>query len=413
VTFDGLKFDGALTGVATAFTDPNDGGGSGGDFLNVSGNGFGLGSANSVEDNRGFSVHLADANSLTFFADLASNTNIIRISWAAYSGDTEPTAATTPQQTGTLSDISSDSLVTIDPTGSFDWLVVRIDVIDGNFSSGGARVQDFSFTKIILADDQQLNFDVTAVDGDGDTSDSSVIGVHIVGGAGDTYTLDGSDNPVSDNDVIATSDVVDSVIGGDGFDIVDYRDDATGVTVNLETNSGSGGTAEGDSYSSIEGILGGSGDDVLFGNSSAANYIDGGAGADNLTGGAGDDTFVGGLGADDIDIAAGGSDTLAYKSGEVSEGSDTVTGFQIGATSGGGDVIDIHDVLASTPVSGSVDADALADYVNINQVNSTTVQVQVDPTGNSAFASTLVTLTLTTSETVTLQSLLQQNQIIT
>jgi Ca2+-binding RTX toxin-like protein len=102
--------------------------------------------------------------------------------------------------------------------------------------------------------------------------------------------------------VIATSSHTDTINGGTGFDLVDYRDDTAGVTVNLATGTGTGGTAAGDTYTSIEGILGGSGNDTLIGNTSD-NYIDGGAGNDTLTGGGGNDTFV-------LRVSNGGHDTI-------------------------------------------------------------------------------------------------------
>ena len=101
--------------------------------------------------------------------------------------------------------------------------------------------------------------------------------------------------------------MVDHISGGAGSDIVDYRDDTSGVTVNLNTNSGTGGEAQGDTYSSIEGIMGGSGNDHLIGNSVVGNYLDGGHGNDTLNGGSGNDTLIGGLGSD-ILVGGDGND---------------------------------------------------------------------------------------------------------
>ena len=78
--------------------------------------------------------------------------------------------------------------------------------------------------------------------------------------------------------------------GGDGTDTLSYASDTAGVTVNLGTNTASGGHAAGDSISGFEN-LGGAGNDTPTGDD-GANVIDGGAGKDSLTGGAGADVFV-------------------------------------------------------------------------------------------------------------------------
>ena len=216
--FDGLAFTGTTT---TSFTNPNNGGGSGGDYLNVSGNGFGLGSANAVEDNRGFMFHLTGTNSLTFWADLTSNTNTATISWAAYNGTGAPTSVSLADTSGSQP-LSADGSVTINPTGSFDWLVVRVDVTDGNLSSGGIRFQDFSFTKTVFAQDNQLNFAVAATDQDGDITAASQLGVHIVGGAGAAYILPGTDATLNPADAIAASHAADTMTGGAGADVFQW-----------------------------------------------------------------------------------------------------------------------------------------------------------------------------------------------
>jgi Ca2+-binding RTX toxin-like protein len=63
------------------------------------------------------------------------------------------------------------------------------------------------------------------------------------------------------------------------------------VAINLATGTGAGGTAQGDTLVSIEGVFTGSGNDVLIG-SAAANTLFGGGGRDTLAGGAGADRFV-------------------------------------------------------------------------------------------------------------------------
>ena len=108
--------------------------------------------------------------------------------------------------------------------------------------------------------------------------------------------------------------------GGTGNDSVQYfvRGDTTDLTVNLETGRGEGGTAQGDTYVSVENVATGGGDDTIIGN--AANnelkgfYGDdtlrGGAGNDELDDGPGNDTLEGGDG-DDVLLNVEGNDSLS------------------------------------------------------------------------------------------------------
>jgi Ca2+-binding RTX toxin-like protein len=105
----------------------------------------------------------------------------------------------------------------------------------------------------------------------------------------------------------------------DGNDTAVYSDSPVGVTVNLATGRGFGGTAEGDTLVSIENITGSIHNDVLTGND-VANFLHsshgddilkGAGGADILHGNAGNDTLKGGGGADVLEGNAG-IDTAAY-----------------------------------------------------------------------------------------------------
>ena len=65
----------------------------------------------------------------------------------------------------------------------------------------------------------------------------------------------------------------------------------------------------------VESIMGGSGNDVITGNS-LANYISGGAGADSIHGMDGSDTIVGGAGGDSI-YGDNDADFIFAKDGEL------------------------------------------------------------------------------------------------
>ena len=101
----------------------------------------------------------------------------------------------------------------------------------------------------------------------------------------------------------------DSMDGGDGVDIASYAGSATGVSVDLEFGTASGGAA-GDTFVSIENLTGSDQNDTLLG-SSGNNVIEGGLGADILFSYGGTDTLSGGGGADTIQARdLGGGDIL-------------------------------------------------------------------------------------------------------
>ena len=74
--------------------------------------------------------------------------------------------------------------------------------------------------------------------------------------------------------------------GGVGSDTVSYAGSSSPVTVNLSVGggTGSGGFAQGDTYVSIENVIGGSGADILTGATTGATVLTGAAGGDTLAG---------------------------------------------------------------------------------------------------------------------------------
>ncbi|BBF93624.1 ExeM/NucH family extracellular endonuclease [Blastochloris tepida] len=151
-------------------------------------------------------------------------------------------------------------------------------------------------------------------DAEGDTYDSIE---QIIGSAyGDTLTGDDGDNVFQagagndtvngggGNDIIYAGAGADAQNGGAGIDRVVYSASATGVTVNLATAQGSGGDAEGDTFSGIEQVIGSEHADTLIGDG-ADNALKGGAGNDRLDGGTGNDILIGDAGADTFVFNAG------------------------------------------------------------------------------------------------------------
>ena len=88
--------------------------------------------------------------------------------------------------------------------------------------------------------------------------------------------------------------------GGAGIDTASFQYATADVTASLATG-GSGGEANGDTYTEIENLLGSDHNDRLTGDDNA----------NTLMGGAGNDTLVGGGGVDRLDGGAG-SDTVSY-----------------------------------------------------------------------------------------------------
>ncbi len=113
----------------------------------------------------------------------------------------------------------------------------------------------------------------------------------------DTLTGDGGDNGIAGG---AGGDALD---GGGGLnDLLDYTTSDAGVIVDLDTNTATGGHAEGDTIANFEHLFGSGHRDLLAGND-AANTIDGGDG---------DDTIIGSAGADGL-FGGNGIDTLSYE----------------------------------------------------------------------------------------------------
>jgi len=154
----------------------------------------------------------------------------------------------------------------------------------------------------------------------------------ILGGERDDWFIGGAGN--------------DSHFGNDGFDTVDYRHSWAGVSIDLAAGSGSGGSAEGDTFDSIERIIGSlSYGDIITG-SSREDKLYGMGGDDILNGGADEDYLDGGEGAD---ILNGGSerDTVHYGESNAAVTVDLVSGTGLGGSAQGDTLISIEKLYGS------------------------------------------------------------------
>lgn len=129
----------------------------------------------------------------------------------------------------------------------------------------------------------------------------------LYGAAGDD-TLNGS----AGDDLLVGGAGADRLSGGAGIDTADYSASASGVSIDLGENLGSGSDAEGDSFQGIERLVGSQFDDSLRGDG-LDNILIGGSGADSLSGGGGFDT---------VDYSASGSAVVVDIAAGVGSGGD-------------------------------------------------------------------------------------------
>jgi len=129
-------------------------------------------------------------------------------------------------------------------------------------------------------------------------------GNDFLSGGGEHDTLFGGNH----NDTLKGGGGADYLNGGNGTDTASYYESPEGVVVWLDANVGGGGDAEGDTFFSIENVIGSVHDDYLWGHA-GANELNGLDGSDWLEGFGGADTLHGGDGIDVLDGGANG-DTL-------------------------------------------------------------------------------------------------------
>jgi hypothetical protein len=156
-------------------------------------------------------------------------------------------------------------------------------------------------------------------------------GADRLSGEGGSDTLDGGTG----------SDTLD---GGEGFDLVSFASAASGVTASLR---GANGDGVGDTWISIEGIVGSSHADTFDGN-----------GAARLQGGAGNDTYRVTAGDAVIETAGGGRDTVQASSSYALAAGAEVEVLQLWGVSS----------LASYTLTGSDTANEITGHAGVNML---------------------------------------------
>lgn len=173
--------------------------------------------------------------------------------------------------------------------------------------TGGDGTDTVSFANSV----QGVTADADGLEDDGGPNEKTNVGADVenltgspngdllVGTAGPNVLSGGAGNDVIDG--AGGSDVID---GGEGLDIASYASRTAVVRADLSGDADDGVSGENDRIGvDVEGIIGGSGNDLLVGNS-GINVLVGLGGDDVLDGGRGGDALLGG----------GGQDVVTYQS---------------------------------------------------------------------------------------------------
>lgn len=178
-------------------------------------------------------------------------------------------------------------------------------------------------------------------------------------GDGVTNVIEG----MAGNDILEGGAGADVLDGGAGWDYARYTRAESGVRVNLEDNSQNTGDAAGDTFISIEAVVGSNYDDILLGGASN-DFLRGGHGDDVLYAGAGRDQLYGDSGADRF--------VFGLSSMVGTNSPDLVRDF----TESDGDIIDIADIL-----SGYDSGDDLSLFVALEDLGGNKTSLRIDADG--------------------------------
>ena len=230
-------------------------------------------------------------------------------------------------------------------TASYVNATARVVVaLDGTLSTEGEAIGDV-FVSIENLTGSKLNDRLRGDNGVNDLRGDAGNDT-IEGGAGNDK-LFGQDG----DDTLIGGAGADTLNGGAGLDTASYLGAAAAVIASLPNAAINSGDAAGDTFVSVENLIGSSFDDALNGNN-GVNDIRGDAGNDTIKGASGNDRLFGQDGNDTL-IGGVGADTL-------NGGSGLDTASYLGATAG---------VIASLPNAAINSGDAAGDtFVSIENL---------------------------------------------
>lgn len=254
---------------------------------------------------------------------------------------------------------------TIADTGGSDLLNLRGDTHNQSIDlNPGAASSVFGLKGNLLIDGRTIIEKVIAGSGNdvvkGNGADNRLEGRagrdDLWGRGGSDYLWGGSGNDRlsggADDDRMVGGSGADTLLGGSGLDQVSYGDSSGRVRVDL-MGRGSGGSAQGDSFSSVEGIWASRYNDILLGGNDANkiygwngdDLIYGRGGNDTLQGMAGDDTILPGNGAD-VCFGGAGIDTVRYDNVSISIVADLAQSHKNGGAAKGDLMIGFENIIS-------------------------------------------------------------------
>ncbi|MEM7289977.1 MAG: M10 family metallopeptidase C-terminal domain-containing protein, partial [Pseudomonadota bacterium] len=203
---------------------------------------------------------------------------------------------------------------TLDLSGFYE--SANVDLRQETFSSFGGLTNNFAIAKGAEIEN--------AIGGFGnDTLLGNELANSLFGGEGDDTLIGGAGN-----DVLLGGTGADVLNGGEGIDRVQYSDSTAGIKIDLRNPNENTGIAQGDTYVSIENVLGSKHNDVISGDGEN-NQIWGWFGDDILFGREGDDKLGGGQG-NDVLLGGAGADVLNGGDGiDLAQYSDSTTGIKV------------------------------------------------------------------------------------
>ena len=201
--------------------------------------------------------------------------------------------------------------------------------------------------------DEQYVGDETDENIDGQGGDDVIDGAggddQIEGGFGDDILSGGEgDDSLSggaENDTLSGGQGADNLNGGSGQDVADYSGSSSGVSIDFNLGTGSGGDAEGDQLEEIEGVIGSLFNDSFSGSATNESFF-GQAGNDIILGLGGDDILDGGEGADTLD-GGDGLDIASYQSSIEAVMVDLINQFASGGFANGDVISNVEGVIGS------------------------------------------------------------------